>query len=392
MYKLAFILSVLFCGIASTQVLAAARCINDTGSIAGWMAIDLPNDIPIAVVDDGRYPSKINTTSADIVSSLNGQNPAWRLKCTGEAWAYPDLYTHLSQDSSINSSNGWPYLQTTTATNNSGQYYYGVETFYDSPAGERLYWRGGGATTLRGQPFKIGIGATPQNPVYITLKDLAMDKVTMSGYQTRAGRSGSFQWGSGGTVHFLRFFIRNTETDADQSTRQVSDFRLNLRQVVMAKKTCGLSWNSTQHIVDFGSLNQNNFSGSAVGALSNTPKVSSFYLRCIPGTSLTYRLTATTPSDTNSLVLLKKTNGDTYSGYAILLKSRYGNEAFRTITSLTGANAPSPLTTMVGDYDYVSGRGSDVIQVQSQLIRTAPAGSGSGGPFTATAMIEVNYQ
>lgn len=392
MYKLVFLISTFFCGIISTQAQAVARCINDTGSVTGWMAIDLPNDIPIAVVDDGRYPSKINATSTDITSSLNGQNSAWRLKCTGEAWAYPDLYTHLGQDPYINASTGWPYLQTTTAVNDSNLYYYGVETFYDSPAGERLYWRGGGGTTLRGQPFKIGIGATPQNPVYVTLKDLGVDKISMSGYQTRAGRSGSFVWGNGGTVHFLRFFIRNTETDADQNTRQVSDFRLNLRQVVMAKKTCGLSWNSTLHVVDFGSLNQNSFSGSAVGATSNTPKISNFYLRCIPGTTLTYRLMATASPVANTLVLLKKTDGSPYEGYAILLRSRYGNEAFRTITSLSGGNAPSPVTTMLGDYDYISGRSSDLIQVESRLIRTTPVGGASVGPFTATAMIEVNYQ
>ncbi|MFK0666800.1 fimbrial protein [Aeromonas salmonicida] len=391
MYKLAFLLSTLFCGMMSTHVHAASRCALDVGSPYG-MPIDLPNDMPIAVVDDGRYPSKINVVNADIATNVNGQKPAWRLKCTGEVWAYPDLYTHLPQDPNINSSTGWPNLQSTYATNLVGQYYYGVETAYNSPAGERLYWRGAPGTVLRGQAFKIGIGATPEKPVYVTLRDLGVDKITMTGYQTRAGRSGSFLWGAGGTVHHLRFYFRNTETDIDQSTYILADFRLNLRQVVMAKKTCGLSWNSTQHVVDFGSLNQNSFSGSAVGALSNAPKVSSFYLRCIKGTSLTYRLMATTPSNTNSLVLLKKPDGDIYSGYAILLKSRYGNEAFRTITSLNGGNALSPLTTMIGNYDYVSGRSADVIQVQSQLIRTAPAGSGSGGPFTATAMIEVNYQ
>lgn len=391
MYKLAFLLSTLFCGMMSTHVHAARRCALDVGSPYG-MPIDLPNDIPLAVVDDGRYPSKINVVNADIATNIYGQNPAWRLKCTGEAWAYPDLYTHLPQDPNINASTGWPNLQTTLATNTSGLYYYGVETAYNSPTGERLYWRGAAGTVFRGQAFKIGVGATPEKPVYVTLRDLGVDKITMTGYQTRAGRSGSYQWASGGTVHHLRFLVRNTETDVDQTTNYVADFRLNLRQVVMAKKTCGLSWNSTQHVVDFGSLNQNNFSGSAVGAVSNTPKVSSFYLRCIPGTALTYRLTATTPSGSNSLVLLKKKNGDIYAGYAILLKARYGNEVFRTITSLKGANAPSPLTMMVGNYDYVSGRSSDVIQVQSQLIRTAPAGSGSGGPFTATAMIEVNYQ
>lgn len=392
MYNLVLLICTFFCGIISTQAQAVARCINDTGSTPGWMTIDLPNDIPIAAIDDGRYPSKINTISTDITSSLYGQNPAWRLICTGEVWVYPDLYTHLSQDPYINASNGWPYLQTTTATNDQGQYYYGVETFYDSPAGERLYWSGNWTTTLRGQPFKIGIGATQQNPVFVTLKDLGVDKISMSGYQTRAGRSGSFQWGSGGTVNFLRFFIRNTETDIDQSIRQVADFRLNLRQVIMAKKTCGLSWNSTQHIVDFGVLNQSSFSGDSAGATSNTPKISNIYLRCIPGTTLKYRLMATTPSSSNTLVLLKKTDGSPYEGYAILLRSRYGNETFRTITSLSGGNEPSPATTMIGDYEYISGVSSDLIQVESRLIRTTPIGGGSAGPFTATAMIEVNYQ
>lgn len=391
MYKLAFLLSTLFCCMIPTQVLATALCTNDTGSVTGWMAIDMPNDLPISAVDDGRYPSKINSVQAEIKSTLNGQNPDWRLKCTGEAWAYPDLYTHLNPHPEFNASNGWPYLQATTA-NYLGKYYYGVETFYDSPAGERLYWTGSTGHTLRGQPLKIGVGATPEHPVYVTLKDLGVDKVTMLGYQAANGRSDSFQWGFGGTVHFLRFFVRNIDTDADQFIRQVSDFRLNLRQVVMTKKTCGLGWNSRQHIVDFGSLTQKDFSGDAVGAFSNISKMTDFYLRCISGTTLTYRFTAATSPESTSLVLLKKFDGEPYVGYGILLRSRYGNEPFRAISSLTGGNAQPPAMTMVGDYDSLSGRSSDLIQVQSQLVRTLPAGSGSSGPFTATAMIEVNYQ
>ncbi|MCW8114253.1 fimbrial protein [Yersinia intermedia] len=378
----------LLSGLLSPQALAARACVWTSGIPAISPYVEVPSANGIIGVNDGKYPSPTNSTYA--TPSSNTNSAAWSMRCTAPVSVTPVLQTHLVPDPRFSNS-GWPNMQRTTAYG-SGNYYYSVEMWYDSPAGDKVWFTGNAGTNTLGAPFILAANATPTNPVMIRMQDFGIQNVGLQGYQTANAVPGSFVWGTGGLLHYMRFRMVNY-TSTDLTAYDDFFFSLYIDHVNFSVRTCGIVSGDLYKMVNLGNRVSSDFSSQNVGA-TTTPVPFKIGLRCLPNTAVTYRVSTNLPdtvNDPNNTLGLIALSGDNVAqGFSLQLKSmpfrQTSGQYLPVIFGMTNTSATLAHGDAVGNVT------SDVIQFTANYYRTTNAQNSRSGTANATATIDINYQ
>ncbi|WP_337049552.1 fimbrial protein [Serratia fonticola] len=383
----AFLITLLS-GLLPQQALAVRACVWTPGIPVLSPYVEIPSANGIVAVNDGKYPSPANSTYA--TPSSNSGSAAWSMTCTAPVQVTPVLQTHLIPDTRF-TNKGYPNMQQTTAYGN-GNYYYSAEMWYNSPAGDKVWFTGAAGTNTLGAPFILAANATPTNPVVIRMQDFGIQNVGFQGYQTANAVAGSFAWGTGGLLHYMRFRMVNY-TSSDKTAYDDFYFNLYVDHVNFSVRTCGIVSSDLYKTVNMGNRISSEFSSQNVGA-TTTPISFKIGLRCLPKTAVIYRVNASQadtindPSNTRGLIAFSGSN--VAKGFALQLKSvPFGQSGGQYQPVKFGvANTSSALA--VGD--AVGSMTSDIIRFTANYYRTANAQSSSSGTANATATIDINYQ
>jgi hypothetical protein len=380
----------LLSGLLSPQALAVRACLWTPGIPTISPLVEVPSANGIIGVNDGKYPSPTNSTYA--TPSSNTNSAAWSMTCTAPVRVTPVLITHLGPDPQFSNS-GWPNMQMTTAYNSvGGNYYYSAEMWYNSPAGDKVWFTGNTGTNTLGAPFILAANATPTNPVVIRMQDFGIQNVGFQGYQRGNAAPGSFVWGAGGTLHFMQFKMVNyTSTDLFP----YDDFRFSLYvdHVNVSVRTCGIVSGDLYKMVNLGNRVSSDFSSQNVGA-TTTPVPFKIGLRCLPNTAVTYRVNTNLPdtvNDPNNALGLIALSGDNVAqGFSLQLKSLPFRQTSGQYQPVIFGMTKTSATLAHGD--AVGNVTSDVIQFTANYYRTTNAQNSRSGTANATATIDINYQ
>lgn len=382
------LLITLLSGLLPQQALAVRACVFTPGIPVLSPNVEIPSAEGIVGVNDGKYPSPTNTTYANTTS--NSGSASWSLTCTAPVQVTPVLQTHLAPDTRY-TTKGYPNMQMTTAFGN-GNYYYSTEMWYTSPAGQKIWFTGAPGTNTLGTPFILAANATPTNPVVITMRDLGVQNVGFQGYQSANAAAGSFNWGTGGLLHYMRFRMVNY-TSSDKTVYDDFYFALYVDHVNFSVRTCGIVSSDLYKSVNMGNRVSSDFSSQSVGA-TTSPVPFQIGLRCLPKTAVTYRVNANLPdtihdpSNTRGLIALSGTNVAT--GFALQLNALPFGQSSGQYQPVKFGVANTSAALAVGD--AVGSVTSDVIRFTANYYRTTNAQSSRSGTANATATIDINYQ
>jgi type 1 fimbria pilin len=370
----------LFLGLLSQQVLAVRACYWIPGQTLGNQNIDVPSASGIIAVNDGKYPSPANSTYANVLP-----NAGWGMSCTAPVLVTPVLYTHLTSDTRFSNS-GYPNLQRTTRD------YYSVEMWYNSPAGDKIWFTGLSNNIIRGAPFILAANASPSNPIVIRMQDFGIQNVGFQGYQAGNATAGTIDWGNGGLLHQMRFLMVNY-TSSDKFAYDDFVFAFYIKTATFLVRTCGIISNDLYKTVNLGNRISTDFSSQNVGA-TTTAVPFQIGLRCLPNTAVTYRVNAnqrdTVNDPNNSLGLIALSGRNVAKGFSLQLSALPFGQAGGQYLPINFGRSNTSSILAVGD--AVGSVTSDVIRFSANYYRTANAQSSRSGTANATATIDINYQ
>ncbi|MHA7848271.1 fimbrial protein [Serratia sp. D1N4] len=370
----------LFFGLLSQQVLAVRACNWIPGQTLGNQNIDIPSASGIVAVNDGKYPNPTNNTYANVLP-----NAGWGMSCTAPVLVTPVLYTHLPSDVRFTNS-GYPNLQRTSIA------YYSAEMWYNSPAGDKVWFTGLQNNTTRGATFILAANASPSNPVVIRMQDFGIQNIGFQGYQAANANAGTINWGTGGLLQYMSFQMVNY-TSSDNTAYNDFVFYFYIQTVNFLVRTCGIISNDLYKTVNLGNRISADFSSQNVGA-TTTAVPFQIGLRCLPNTAVTYRVNAnqrdTVNDPNNSLGLIALNGSNVAKGFSLQLSELPFGQAGGQYLPINFGRSNTSSILAIGD--AVGSVTSDVIRFSANYYRTANAQNSLSGTANATATIDINYQ
>lgn len=360
--------------------------------ISGTTYLEVPSEDGIIAVNDGKYPSPTNGTFVNL-SGYNGAAAQWSMICDAPVKVTPTLRTFRYPDARFTNA-GYPHMQTSTAGEGNygfGKGYYSMEMWYTNQDDSRTWFDGRSGNTQQAPSFIVAKDATKENPVTVTLSDLNVDRIGYQGYQVADAINGTFSWGTGGILHYIRFLFSDAATN--NTIRNTGWFTLYIDHVNFAVRTCAIVSDDLYKTVQLGDKNGRDFSNNSIGGVTNSVDFM-IRLRCLPNTTVSYRINTSTPDTeadpSNMLGLIKLQATNAAQGFAVQLRAlpfKQNNGAFIPVSF--GKNMTSTITATG---DAVGNVTTDFIKFDARYYRTKPASEATSGTANATATIDINYQ